>query len=268
MLGLGNSLTSLNSLETEINHSLSFDGSNDFVDFTTAAFQTRLAFNNANFRTSGSVSIWVRLNTTSTNAQIWDFAIDTDNRIQLQYKHTGNEYNFTFKGDGTGKTAVQRPGVSHENDNTFHHIVCTWDKGDDNEMKIYVDGSLGATTGLATVALVGDFGGTPDSTVGPDGTGGVEILSGTSFNGSADLTGFLDDFVLYSDVLTVEEVNQLYNSGVSDPTIYKEYDNMIAHWKFNEGTGGTVTDTRGLYVGTLGTGANAPTFSTNNAAQE
>jgi len=265
MLGLGNSLTSLNSLETEINHSLSFDGTNDFVDFTSAAFQSKLADSDANFKTSGSVSIWVRLNTISVNAQLWDFAIDSNNRIQLQYKHSGNEYNFTFKGGGTGKTAVFRPGVSHENDGSFHHIVCTWDKGDDNEMKIYVDGSLGATTGLASVALSGDFDGTADSTVGPDGTGGVEILSGTSFNGSADLNAFLDDFVLYSDVLTLEEANQLYNSGTSDPSIYKEYDNMIAHWTFNEGSGSTVTDRVSAFVGTLGTGATAPTFSTNNA---
>ena len=265
MLGLGNSLTSLNSLETEINHSLSFDGTNDFVDFTSAAFQAKLADSDANFKASGSVSIWVRLNLTSTNAQLWDFAINTDNRIQLQYKHSGNEYNFTFKGGGTGKTAVLRPGVSHENDTNFHHIVCTWDKGDDNEMKIYVDGSLGATTALSSVALSGDFDDTADSTVGPDGAGGVEILSGTSFNGSADLNAFLDDFVLYGDVLTAEEVNQLYNSGTSDPNIYKEYDNIIAHWTFNEGSGSTVTDKVGPYVGTLGTGATAPTFSAINA---
>ena len=133
------------------------------------------------------------------------------------------------------------------------------------EMKIYVDGSLGATTALSSVALSGDFDDTADSTVGPDGAGGVEILSGTSFNGSADLNACLDDFVLYGDVLTAEEVNQLYNSGTSDPNIYKEYDNIIAHWTFNEGSGSTVTDKVGPYVGTLGTGATAPTFSAINA---
>tara|TARA_R100000234_G_scaffold113760_1_gene88410 strand:+ start:353 stop:1153 length:801 start_codon:yes stop_codon:yes gene_type:complete len=265
MLGLGNSITSSIPLESEINHSLSFDGTNDFVDFTTAAFQAKLADSDANFKASGSVSIWVKLNLTSVNAQLWDFAIDTNNRIQLQYKHSGNEYNFTFKGGGTGKTAVVRPGVSHENDGSFHHIVCTWDKGDDNEMKIYVDGTLGATTPLASVALSGDFDSTADTTVGPDGTGGVEILSGTSFNGSADLNAFLDDFVLYSDVLTAEEADQLYNTGGSDPSLYQEYNNLIAHWTFNEGSGSTVTDEVSGFVGTLGTGATAPTFSTDNA---
>tara|TARA_R100000234_G_scaffold92236_2_gene60411 strand:- start:217 stop:1017 length:801 start_codon:yes stop_codon:yes gene_type:complete len=247
------------------NRSLSFDGTNDFVDFTSAEFQTALS--NGDFKGSGSVSIWVRLNLTSTNAQLWDFALDTNNRIQLQYKHSGNEYNFTFKGGGTGKTAVERPGVSHENDGDFHHIVCTWDKGDANEMKIYVDGTLGATTALASVALSGDFDDTADSTVGPDGTGGVEILSGTSFNGSADLNAFLDDFVIYSDVLSSTEVESLYNSGKSNPSLYAELNNRIAHWKFDEGSGNTVTDSINGFVGSLGTGATAPTFSDNNAAE-
>ena len=268
MLGLGVSLVYGGSIDTEINHSLSFDGTNDFVDFTSAGFQSKLADDDANFKTSGSVSIWVRLNTISVNSQLWDFALDTNNRIQLQYKHSGNEYNFTFKGGGTGKTAVERPTSSPENDGNFHHIVCTWDKGDDNEMKIYVDGSLGATTALASVALSGDFDDTADSTVGPDGAGGVEILSGTSFNGSADLNAYLDDFVLYSDVLSPSEVETLYNGGTSDPSLYSSLDNNIAHWKFNEGTGNSVTDSVGGFVGELGTGGNAPTFSTNNAAGE
>ena len=269
-LGAGFSLStnSTSAIVSEVNHSLSFDGTNDFVDFTTAALQAKIADSDANFKLSGSVSIWVRLNLISSNSQLWDFAIDTNNRIQLQYKHSGNEYNFTFKGGGTGKTAVEQPGTSHENDGNFHHIVCTWDKGDDNEMKIYVDGSLGATTGLATVAISGDFDDTADSTVGPDGTGGVEILSGTSFNGSADLNAFLDDFVLYSSVLSASQIETLYNSGRSDPSLYAELDNRIAHWKFNEGSGTTVTDSVNGFVGTLGTGDTAPAFSTNNAAGE
>ena len=164
MLGLGINVTTSRPIALP-NRSLSFDGTNDFVDFTTASFQSKLADDDANFKTSGSVSIWVRLNLISANSQLWDFALDTNNRIQLQYKHSGNEYNFTFKGGGTGKTAVLRPGTSHENDGNFHHIVCTWDKGDDNEMKIYVDGVLGATTPLASVALSGDFDDTADSTI-------------------------------------------------------------------------------------------------------
>jgi hypothetical protein len=58
MLGLGTSLSSASFIDAEINYSLSFDGSNDEVDFTTSGFQTALA--ESGFKTSGSVSIWAR----------------------------------------------------------------------------------------------------------------------------------------------------------------------------------------------------------------
>ena len=258
MLGLGISLTSGSSLGEDfgVNHSLSFDGSNDEVDFTTSAFQTVLAENG--FKTSGSVSIWARLNTTGTNCQLWDFCIDTNNRINIQYKHNvTHKYVFMFKGGGSQKTA-ETGTLTHENDGNFHHIVCTWDKGDDNEQKLYLDGSLIATTGLASIALSGDF----DDAAS---TAGVEVIAGTSFNGNADLNGYLDDFAVYSDVLSASEVTTLYNSGTSDQANVDTVGTIIAHWTFNEGTGTTVTDRINGYVGTLGTGATAPAFSTTNA---
>ena len=89
MLGLGNSLISAASLGEDfgVNHSLQFDGSNDEVDFTSSGFQTALNASNGNFRETGSVSIWARVNTTSANGQMWDFSISANSRIHLQYKH-------------------------------------------------------------------------------------------------------------------------------------------------------------------------------------
>ena len=264
MLGLSTGLVYQGFIDAETNYSLSFDGTNDEVDFTTAGFQTALNASNANFKVSGSVSIWARLNTTGTNAQLWDFCIDEDNRINIQYKHNvSHKYVFMFKGEASGsvgqKTA-ETGELFHEDDGNFHHIVCTWDKGSDNEMKLYVDGSLIDTTGLATVALDGDF----DDTAGALG---VEVIGGTSFNGNADLNGYLDDFAVYSDVLSASDVTTLYNSGKSNPSNVNSVGTIIAHWTFNEGTGSTVTDRINGYVGTLGAGAAAPTFSTANASQ-
>jgi hypothetical protein len=257
MLGLGTSLSSASFIDAEINYSLSFDGSNDEVDFTTSGFQTALA--ESGFKTSGSVSIWARLNTTGTNGQLWDFCIDTNNRINIQYKHNvTHKYVFMFKGGGSQKTA-ESGTLTHENDGNFHHIVCTWDNGDDNEIKLYIDGSLIDTTGLSTVELSGDFDDAASSS-------GVEVITGTSFNGNADLNGYLDDFAVYSSVLSASDVTTLYNSGTSNPSNVNSVGTCIAHWKFNEGTGTTVTDRINAFEGTLGTGGNAPTFSTDNAA--
>ena len=235
--------------------SILFDGSNDEIDFTTSAFQAALA--DANFKSSGSASIWVRLNTTNTNCQLWDFCIDTNNRINIQYKHNvTHKYVFMFKGGGSQKTA-ETGTLTHENDGNFHHIVCTWDKGDANEQKLYLDGSLIATTGLASIALSGDFDDAASAS-------GVEVITGTSFNGNADLNGYLDDFAVYSDVLSASDVTTLYNSGKAGPVVKT---NLLALWRFNEGSGTTVTSEVGGYTGTFGSGSNAPTFSKINASQ-
>jgi hypothetical protein len=115
------------------------------------------------------------------------------------------------------------------------------------------------TTGLSTVELSGDFDDAASSS-------GVEVITGTSFNGNADLNGYLDDFAVYSSVLSASDVTTLYNSGTSNPSNVNSVGTCIAHWKFNEGTGTTVTDRINAFEGTLGTGGNAPTFSTDNAA--
>ena len=270
-LGLGNTISRYTfPLSTEVNHSLSFDGTNDEVDFTTSGFQTALNASNANFKVSGSVSVWARLNTTGSNGQLWDFKIDSNNRINIQYKHNvTHKYVLTFRGGGAQKTAESASGLTHEGDGNFHHIVCTWDKGEANEMKVYVDGSLADTVSLGTVEIAGDFDDTADNVVGQaDGSGGVEFLSGTSFNGNADFNGFLDDFAIFSNVLNLTKVQGLYNSGTSSPNNVSSAGTLIAHWKFNEGTGVTTTDSVAGYVGTFGGSGKNPAFSTENAAGE
>ena len=180
-------------------HSLSFDGSNDEVDFTSTAFQNALSASQGNFKNSGSVSIWARFENTSVNGQVWDFAINTNNRIQLQYKQSTDSLTLTFKGNAGSKTqttAVYDPGTGLEGDSTFHHIVCTWDTTA-GELKLYVDGSLRATSSTEDVVINGDFDDTADGTTGSAGTGGVEFLTGTSF---FKVTNFLliNAFFLFS----------------------------------------------------------------------
>jgi hypothetical protein len=270
MLGLGNGLVSAGFIDSEINHSLFFDGTNDEVDYTTSGFQTALNASNGNFKNSGSVSIWARFENTGVNGQVWDFAINTNNRIQLQYKQSTDSLTFTFKGNAGSnpqRTAVYDPSAGLEDDSTFHHILCTWDKSEE-EMKLYVDGTLRATSDITDVVISGDFDDTADGTLGEDGSSGVEFLSGTSFTGAADLHAYLDDFAVYSSVLDSTAATNLYNSGKSNPAgVATVQEGIIAHWKFNEGGGTTVTDSVNGYVGTLGDVASgdAPSFSTTNA---
>ena len=248
----------------EKNYSLLFDGSNDEVDFTSTGFQAALV--DGNFKLTGSVSIWARVNVTGSNGQMWDFAIDEDNRIQLQYKHGDDSFTGTYRAGGTNRTVNHNPSGTQEGDGNFHHIVVTWDRASENELKIYYDGSLRATQTLPAT-LTGDFDDTAVSTLGQAGASGVEFLSGTSFNGNADYNGYLDDFAVYSDVLTASNVTTLYNSGKSNPSNVRTVGTLIAHWKFNEGTGNTVTDSKQGFVGTFGSTGNEPVFSEINAEE-
>ena len=156
MLGLGNSLTSGVVLdEFGTNHSILFDGTNDEIDFTTSGFQTALA--DANFKTSGSVSIWARVNTTSSNGQMWDFAIDSSNRIQMQYKQADDSFTAVYRAGGANKTANYAPPGTQEGDGNFHHIVATWDRGDDNELKLYSNNTLRFSLCISATALYFTF---------------------------------------------------------------------------------------------------------------
>ena len=193
-VGISNTVSSNVSSVTEFNYSLLFDGSNDEVDFTSAGLQTALA--DGNFKLSGSVSIWARVNTTSSNGQMWDFSINSDNRIQMQYKHSDDSFTGVYRAGGANKTANHAPSGTQEGDGNFHHIVLTWDRASENELKIYYDGSLKTTTTL-NATLEGDFDDTADGTLGMAGASGVEFLAGTSFNGNADYNGYLDDFAVY-----------------------------------------------------------------------
>ena len=259
MLGLGHSVSKSKRLSSiEPNFSLFFDGTNDEIDFTSLSLQAELA--NQGFKVSGSVSIWLKMNASiSSNGQLFDFTIDTNNRINTQYKHTSNGFNSTFKGGGSTKIATHNPSSSIEGDDTWHHLAMTWDKGTANELKIYFDGSLKATTALASVELEGDF----DDDAGAEG---VEVIQGTSFNGNADYKGYLDDFAVFSNVLSGSQVSNLYNSGVSNPKDVSNQGTLIAHWKFNENAGTTVTDAVEGYIGTFGSSGKEPAFSSDNAA--
>jgi hypothetical protein len=258
-LGMGiNSGSALN----EVNHSVVFDGANDEIDFTSSSFQTALNEANAYFKRSGSVSIWIKMpSSISANGQLYDFCIDEDNRITCQYKHAGNGFTCQFKGGGVGKLSSYTPSPSIEGDSTWHHVAHTWDKGTDNEQKLYIDGVLRNTTSLASTEMDGDF---DDEAT----TDGVEIISGTSFNGNADYKGHMDDFAVYSDVLALSNVVALYNSGVSNPNDVPSQGTLVAHWKFNEGDGITTTDSVAGYVGTFGGVGKAPLWDTDNAAGE
>lgn len=237
MLGLGSGLTSTGYNSGFPNKfSLSFDDTNESVDLTgDDSLGTALA--SGTFKSTGSVSCWVKITATGTNGTLWDFTVDSNNRVFLQYKHTTDTLVLNRKSSGTSKLVTFNPDpATLEGDDTWHHIACTWDSSSD--MKIYVDSTLVDTRDISTTTFAGDY----DDV-------GVSLTLGESFSGAADLWGGLNELVIYKSVLEQVSVTALYNGGVA--TTPTNTADIIAHFGFEEGTGTTTVDNIAGYTGAI-----------------
>ena len=96
----------------------------------------------------------------------------------------------------------------------WHHYCATFDNTT-KALKLYIDGEL---VGSGTAS------GSPDYSVGSTTIAGDE---GTPYY-ALQLTGALDDVRVYGEVLSAQEVVELYG--------------LIGHWSLDDGTGTTATD--------------------------
>ena len=177
------------------NISFDLDGANDYLEGAG-----NLA--NAISVSTGSISTWIKIDSTSANGLIW--AINTEegstDQIFLLYHNGVGKVRANFKGGNTSNLVDSSSGL--ENDNTWHHFVITWKaqaKTSGNEIKMYEDGSLQDTDAIGTV-----FSGSP--AIFGFGRNAIQNF-GQNFN------GHLNDMAIFSDVLTSSEVSAIYNSG-------------------------------------------------------
>jgi len=230
-LKLSNSLSGLGKTGENI-YSLAFDGTDEYVSIDSVA-------NDINVST-GTLSTWVKISTTSTTRKIWECRVSssTDNLFNLLYHAGTNQLRFTYKADGTVRTAVTSDAI--EGDSKWHHIAATWDASAD-EIKLYLDGTLKqTTTGLAT------WQGTPTIS---------DIGQSTQDNAYWD--GKIAQFALFTRVVPIAD---LYVDRVQ-PLDLIGMANLIGYWKFDEGSGTTALDSS--MTGNTGELVNAPTWSTD-----
>ena len=89
------------------------------------------------------------------------------------------------------------------NDGLWHHIVVTWESTGGN-LDLYVDGTIAFSTVLAA--------GQPLTPGGTIVIGQDQDLIGGGFSNTQAYNGDLDDYRIYSRILTPTEVQQLYNN--------------------------------------------------------
>ena len=88
--------------------------------------------------------------------------------------------------------------------------------------------------------------------------------SGSSLSNIFD--GEINNAAIFNKALSSSNMAAIYNSGApidlsSDSGNYNSSSNLIAWWRFNEGTGTSYTDSSTNSF--TGTGVNSPTWSTN-----
>ena len=171
----------------------------------------------------GTISIWVKLDSTSINAVPIKASVNSSNQVGFTYLNSSNKLRYVYKAGGTTKKVDH--SVSIENDGNWHHIAITWDSSAD-ELKAYLDGSQVGST----VNSLGSWSGTISNVV----------MGKNSVADNAYWKGHLDQASIFTSVVAI---GTLYNSGtIPDLT---GTSNMIGWWQMEEGSGTTVADDSG-----------------------
>jgi len=226
MLGLGNTIVSdqnfLMHVFTDL-YSLNFDGIDGYVGLDGFIAEY------ADIHTAGTISVWIKVATTSSTGNIIRMQADSDNFVSILYHASSNTLRTTYKGDGSGTTC--RDSTAIEGDGNWHHVASTWGIGEEDSKKLnlYLDGTLKETRPSS---------GSIDSWA--EGETVEEGAIGQSSAGASYFKGNIDDIAMFNKELSSEQVADLYNSGKPSnvPTIGSiPLVHLITYFRFEEGTG-------------------------------
>lgn len=183
-------------------YAVDFDGASDYINLGTS---TTLAPS-----TAFSLSIWAVADDfdnvyqrmvsrwTSGGALTYSYALMNDNG-------NGKVRFYVYPSSNTGSGIYVVTDSVVMTAGTWHHIAATY-SGDNTRMRIYVDGSLAATT------LVN--GPVPSAINRP----AIKLALGHNLDGSAAMhrswDGGLDEFSLWDVELTADQVSYIYGNGV------------------------------------------------------
>lgn len=152
--------------------------------------------------TSGALTFacWCSFDTELAEDQMLIYKYDTTgDQRQYQFKHDVAEdrIEFILSVNGTGFERAFSTSAFADYGTGWHHFAAVYNGTD---TRIYIDGLLDGTP----VALTGNvFGSTAPVGMGATGTGG------------SPLDGKLDEFIIFDRALSITEINNLIDDGVS-----------------------------------------------------
>ena len=197
--------------------SFDFDGTNDYM---SASGDLPAA---DALETTGSVSMWVKLDAMSANGLMWQITAEagTNNQLFILWQNASGVIRGNVK--LAGSTNIVDSGTGLEGDNTWHHVCMTWLSGSKtaalNIVRMYIDGSQTDTDAI--------------STTWNDGAEPALMTFGrNSIQNNAFFNGHMDDIAIFNDVLTSSEVSSIYNSG--SPKDESGHSGLIAYYTMEE----------------------------------
>ena len=208
----------------ETNYALDFDGSNDYV--AADGVTSNLGSSNG---LPYTVSAWAYPDTTNRGAIFaFNSTEASDENVVLLFYGKSSEKKFhhwNIGGSYTGSTNDFETGE-------WHHIVDVVDSSGNG--KLYVNGALEGSWSNGSNSSADRF------SIGQE-------YDGTGSTASDFFNGKIDEVAVWNVALSAADVTSLYNSGngLNASANSGNYDNsadLVGYWKFNEGTGSTLTD--------------------------
>ena len=186
-------------------YSTHFDGVDDYVSLGVSGMDA--------MTTTGSISAWFKLETTSVSVDLIRLFGDSDNSIRILYHAASNELRSIYVAGGTGTTALLIDAI--EGDGLWHNVSTTWDK--DGNLKIYLDGTLKDTTAISGT-FIGSF---ATASIGNNTEGGLFWI------------GNIDEVSIYNYELSAANITTIYNDGL--PYTVAADTGLIGWWRMGDG---------------------------------
>jgi len=191
---------SINGTDVSVSYSSSYGVFGNGVNFNGSAriyFAGHFTASNSPF----SVSFWMKSSTTGLSTIFSDGSAWDDNYagVYLWLGDSSGKPTFMLRNGAGGTSNLQ--STTNVYDGNWHHIVltCTGDTST-NGQKFYIDGSLNTQK-------------TPSfNVVSPSGS--YYYLGSARYDSNLyNFNGYLDDFAIFSRVLSADEVNNLYTGN-------------------------------------------------------
>ena len=234
-------------------YSLSFDGTNDYVDLGSNFKST--------FQSDFTIALWVKVNTfTHGKALIAaDSGSNYDHRFSIfQRIDGGNKIGSFYTAAGAGTSSLVT--TSTVDWTSWNHIAFSYaQNGGSVDVKVYVNGSLDNSTSKEGVTMA-DFSASGETAK----TLFLGARHGPNGSAQANSSVYLDEVAFFNSALSGAQVASLVDTSGPNPVPDNISSlNPVAWYRMGDndsGTGTTITDQGS--GGNNGTLTNGPTFST------